>query len=63
MDIADDLTLDLLPAGDGDALLLSWGPVTERRRMLIDGGRRTPTTTSPGDCSFCWPATRWTSSC
>lgn len=34
----DDLTLDLLPAGHGDALLLTWGPPTERRRMLIDGG-------------------------
>ena len=32
------LELELLPARHGDALLLSWGPLADRHRMLIDGG-------------------------
>jgi beta-lactamase superfamily II metal-dependent hydrolase len=32
------LELELLPAKHGDALLLTWGSSTERRRLLIDGG-------------------------
>ena len=32
------LELELLPARHGDALLLTWGPLADRRRMLIDGG-------------------------
>lgn len=32
------MTIDMLPAERGDSLLVSWGPKTARRRMLIDGG-------------------------
>jgi beta-lactamase superfamily II metal-dependent hydrolase len=32
------LELELLPARHGDALLITWGPLTERHRLLIDGG-------------------------
>jgi hypothetical protein len=32
------LELELLPARHGDALLLTWGPLADRHRMLIDGG-------------------------
>jgi hypothetical protein len=32
------LELELLSARHGDALLMTWGPLAERRRMLIDGG-------------------------
>jgi hypothetical protein len=32
------LELELLPAGHGDALLLTWGTGTDRHRLLIDGG-------------------------
>ncbi|HEY5854180.1 MAG TPA: hypothetical protein VIW24_09060 [Aldersonia sp.] len=32
------LELDLLPARHGDSLLLTWGPPTDRHRLLIDGG-------------------------
>jgi hypothetical protein len=32
------LELELLPARHGDALLLTWGPLADRHRTLIDGG-------------------------
>jgi hypothetical protein len=32
------LELNLLPARHGDALLITWGPLADRHRMLIDGG-------------------------
>lgn len=32
------LELELLPARHGDAILLTWGPLTERHHLLIDGG-------------------------
>jgi hypothetical protein len=32
------LELELLPARHGDALLLTWGPLADRHRLLIDGG-------------------------
>jgi hypothetical protein len=32
------LELEMLPAKHGDALLLTWGPLTGRHRLLIDGG-------------------------
>jgi hypothetical protein len=36
-----DLDLELLPAKEGDAVLVSWGPPAARHRMLIDGGPAT----------------------
>ena len=35
-----DLKIEMLPAGRGDSLIVSWGPDTDRFRMLIDGGLR-----------------------
>ena len=32
------VTLDVLPAGHGDALIVTHGPRSRRRRILIDGG-------------------------
>jgi beta-lactamase superfamily II metal-dependent hydrolase len=32
------VTLDVLPAGHGDALVVTYGPPSRRRRILIDGG-------------------------
>jgi glyoxylase-like metal-dependent hydrolase (beta-lactamase superfamily II) len=32
------LQLELLPARQGDAILLTWGPADDRHRMLVDGG-------------------------
>ncbi|HWU05076.1 MAG TPA: hypothetical protein VN520_01485 [Streptomyces sp.] len=32
------LELEMLPAGYGDALLLTWGPPQDRHRLLVDGG-------------------------
>jgi hypothetical protein len=32
--------LEMLPACEGDCLILSWGAVDRPRRMLIDGGRK-----------------------
>jgi beta-lactamase superfamily II metal-dependent hydrolase len=32
------VTLDVLPAGHGDALIVTYGPPSRRRRILIDGG-------------------------
>lgn len=32
------LELEMLPAKHGDALLLTWGPLSDRRQLLIDGG-------------------------
>ena len=34
------LELEMLPAAEGDALLLTYGPTDAPRRILIDGGRR-----------------------
>lgn len=34
------IELTMLPAGDGDCLLLSFGPPGDCRRVLIDGGRK-----------------------
>lgn len=33
-----DLTLTMMPAAEGDALWLRWGPADDRRQMLIDLG-------------------------
>lgn len=35
------LDVELLPARHGDAVLLTWGPLGQRHRMLIDGGPAT----------------------
>lgn len=32
------LEIELLPARQGDAVLLTWGPLGDRRRLLVDGG-------------------------
>jgi hypothetical protein len=32
------LEIELLPARHGDSILLSWGPATDRHRLLVDGG-------------------------
>jgi len=34
----DALVVELLPARQGDAVVLEWGPGEKRRRMLVDGG-------------------------
>jgi hypothetical protein len=34
----DDLTLTMMPAAEGDALWLRWGPADDRRQLLIDLG-------------------------
>ncbi|WP_328993685.1 MBL fold metallo-hydrolase [Kribbella sp. NBC_01245] len=34
----DRLTVELLPARHGDAILLTWGGAAERHRMLVDAG-------------------------
>jgi beta-lactamase superfamily II metal-dependent hydrolase len=39
--LVGEITLDLLPARQGDALLLTWGPPGDRRRMLVDAGPAT----------------------
>ena len=33
-----DLVIKMFPAGPGDAIVVEWGPPSERTRMLIDGG-------------------------
>lgn len=33
-----DLAIEMLPARQGDAILLSWGPADDRHRMLVDAG-------------------------
>src|SRR3712207_1878807 len=33
-----ELVLEVLPAREGDALLLAWGPANDRHRMLVDVG-------------------------
>ena len=35
----DGLSVEMLPAGDGDGLWIEWGPNGDRHRMIIDGGR------------------------
>ncbi len=37
---ADGLSVEMLPAGHGDALWVEWGRASDRHRMLIDGGPR-----------------------
>jgi beta-lactamase superfamily II metal-dependent hydrolase len=34
------ITVDLLPAGNGTAILIGWGPADDRRHLLLDGGPR-----------------------
>ena len=36
-----ELTIEMLPARQGDALLVGWGPPVARHRMLVDGGPAT----------------------
>lgn len=45
--MAEHFTIDMLPAFDGDALLVEWGSDAERHRMLIDGGRGGQTLNDP----------------
>ncbi|HEX6150366.1 hypothetical protein [Nocardioides sp.] len=35
---SDTMTLEMLPARHGDALLVSWGPAEDRAHLLVDGG-------------------------
>lgn len=37
----DQLTVELLPAAQGQAVLVSWGPADHRHHLLVDGGPRT----------------------
>ena len=37
---ADQLSVEMLPADQGDALWIEWGAASDRHRMLIDGGTR-----------------------
>lgn len=34
----DELTLTMMPAAEGDALWIQWGPAADRRQMLVDLG-------------------------
>ncbi len=38
--MTSDLSIEMLPAGHGDALWVEWGPASDRHRLLIDGGPR-----------------------
>jgi beta-lactamase superfamily II metal-dependent hydrolase len=43
-----DATVRMMPAGPGDALVVSWGPPSDRFTMLIDGGLKVDETTGLG---------------